>query len=826
MNENKLPSDSGDPDNTTELMLSNALQAPPVPSSLTRKIDQHFQSTWQVADWVGVQSSDDAESRLATTANRFRTIQRRAWPVVAALAGSLVLGFFVLGGSKGYAWASMLDAIAAQGVFQVGDEAVGQAVLESATDEASREKRTRQFVRVLLRQSGEHREYSVDGLRLLRQDWDREGDQIVLRVAMENARDEPIHLRLILDPDTSLPQSVQLAATESVTESANSWRRPALAMSYPSALAKPGSLTEPSRTDAVEPKADPDVMIATAPSVEPAPKPDSRSEMKKPDAHAASDLVATQSSALRLGEATKWGSVQVVHRSETEVSKLIDETLQNLWAAKGIQPVSRSSDEELLRRAYLDIAGRTPTVTEARHYLSDKDPLRYEKLLNKIVGSSDHASHLATTWRSHLIPEGMDLTAFGGREAFDRWLAERFEAGEPYDAIVRQLLLAEGRLSKSGPLLFYSAAKLDPDRLAGQTSRFFLGIRLECAQCHDHPFEAWSQEDFWSYAAFFARISRPQAELETVSTVMRVSDVDRGDVMLPETETIVPPRFLGQASADANSELENDPDAARRQSLATWLTSAQNPYFARATVNRIWSLMFGRGIVDPVDDFGTANPPISPELLDLLASQLIDSGFDLRQVTKTIAMSRAYQLSSAAVNDDAASGDSDVKQLDRLKHFAQMELKTLTAAQLYDCVTVATLLEQNDGGTNLGFQLNRFGNSSRDQFLQQFASPASNRIEYMAGIPQALTLMNGGLIGSATGVSTSGILKSLDAPFFTNEQRIEVLFLATLSRKPSDSEWELLRSAVPDDASESDRNEGLADILWALLNSAEFSLNH
>ena len=518
-----------------------------------------------------------------------------------------------------------------------------------------------------------------------------------------------------------------------------------------------------------------------------------------------------------MGETTKWQPVAVVSRGDESVLAKVDQTLATLWQDQNIRPVAPASEVELLRRVYLDLAGRTPTVTEVRHYLKDTDVNRYPKLVAKLLASADHASHLATTWRTILIPEGVDLTVFGGREAFDRWLAERLEAGDAYDSIVRKLLLAEGRLSTSGPLLFYSAAKLDPDRLAAQTSRVFLGIRLECAQCHDHPFEPWKQTDFWSYAAFFARISRPQAELATVSTVMQVRDVDHGDVTLPESTQAVPPRLLGESAI----KMELDPTAVRRQQLADWLTSPENPYFARATVNRLWSLLFGRGIVDPVDDFGNKNPPISPELLDTLASQLIESKFNLRRVLSTIALSRAYRLSSAA----SANNNVDESQK-RLRHFAQMELKSLTAPQLYDCITVATLLQQTGASTNMAFQLNRFGNTSRAEFIQQFASPVDNRIEFMAGIPQALTLMNGGLIDSATGMATSGLLKSLEAPFFTNDQRVEVLFLATLSRQPTDSEWTMLRDAVPTNASLADRNEALADILWALLNSAEFTLNH
>ena len=373
-------------------------------------------------------------------------------------------------------------------------------------------------------------------------------------------------------------------------------------------------------------------------------------------------------------------------------------------------------------------------------------------------------------------------------------------------------------MSQSGPLLFYSALKLDADQLAARTSRVFLGMRLECAQCHDHPFEAWSQEDFWSYAAFFAQISRPKGTLENVSTVMQVRDVDRGEVMLPETEDVISPRFLGN-SLQPNEEMQPLPP--RRKQLANWLTGPSNPYFARATVNRVWSHLFGRGIVDPVDDFGENNSPVSPELLDTLASQLIDSGFDLKKLVRTIAKSRAYQLSSRGNQADDAAGHIE----QRLTTFAQMNVKTLTPEQLYDCIAVATLLNQQNVASS-DYTLARFGNSQRDLFLQQFAVPATSRSEYLAGIPQALMLMNGALIAQATGETSSGLIRSLNAPFFTDQQRIDVLYMATLSRPARPRELDLFAEFIPDDATAQQRYAGMADLLWALINSSEFTLNH
>lgn len=264
------------------------------------------------------------------------------------------------------------------------------------------------------------------------------------------------------------------------------------------------------------------------------------------------------------GIPSKWQPVAVVDRPSSQVIRGIDRILEDLWEENEIEPTVPASDEELLRRVYLDLAGRTPSVTEVRSYLSDTSERRYEELVNRLLNSPDHASHIATVWRRFLIPEGVDLTRFGGIEAFDRWLADRFASNDSYDQVVRSLLLAEGRLSQSGPLLFYSAAKLDADQLASRTSRVFLGMRLECAQCHDHPFEPWTQQDFWRFAAFFSRISRPQAELETVSTVMRVRDIDRGEVMLPDTETVVPPGLPRQDTARGRRRNRRTSPATRR----------------------------------------------------------------------------------------------------------------------------------------------------------------------------------------------------------------------------------------------------------------------
>jgi hypothetical protein len=335
---------------------------------------------------------------------------------------------------------------------------------------------------------------------------------------------------------------------------------------------------------------------------------------------------------------------------------------------------------------------------------------------------------------------------------------------------------------------------------------------MEFAQCHEHFFDDISQHDFWSFAAFFARISRPRGKMEMTSPVLAVRDNQQGDVMIPESTEVVPPRLPQTAVAIADT-----PDSPpRRKVLVDWLTSPNNGQFARATVNRVWAHLFGRGLVEPVDDMRPNNPPIAPQVLETLSRDFAASKFDLRGLLRALVLTKTYQLASR-------SEDSD---LSRTLHFAQMNIKSFTAEQLYDCIAVATRQDANFAGPVNQPGLQRFADTSRQAFVQQFRAPADQVTDYHAGIPQALALMHGGLIHNATDVATSGLLKSFAAPFFTDEQRIDTLFLSTLSRYPTDAERKMMLETISAATTDTERQQALGDILWALLNSAEFTFNH
>jgi hypothetical protein len=492
-----------------------------------------------------------------------------------------------------------------------------------------------------------------------------------------------------------------------------------------------------------------------------------------------------------------------------ELSRRVDDELAALWRANGIRPVGPASDAEFMRRVFLDLTGRIPSVFEAQEFLNDSSPGRRERMVDRLLAHRDNATHLAAVWREILLPSDVDLSRVGGPIKFEEWLAERFAENRSYDQIVRELLLAQGRVAESGPLLFYAALKLNPEELAARTSRAFLGVRMECAQCHDHEI---SQHDFWSFAAFFARISRPLGKMEMTSPVLAVRDNQQGDVTIPDTNEVVRPRL-----PLSDIEVQDTPDGpSRREQLVDWLTARNNGQFARAAVNRVWAHLFGRGLVEPVDDMRPSNPPLAPELLETLARDFAASNFDLKRLLRALVLTKTYQLSSRSEENDPS----------RSLHFAQMNIKSFTAEQLYDCIAVATRQEASQAVAADQSGLLRFSDMSRQGFIEQFRAPAGQATDYHAGIPQALALMHGGLVQNATDMDTSGLLKSLAAPFLTDDQRLDALFLSTVSRYPTDSERELMLEQVAAATTEAERQQALGDILWALLNSAEFTFNH
>ncbi len=386
-------------------------------------------------------------------------------------------------------------------------------------------------------------------------------------------------------------------------------------------------------------------------------------------------------------------------RVPTAMAARIDVLISQKLQEEGVNSAPPASDAEFMRRVYLDLTGEIPTVSQAREFLADDAGDRRAKLIDELLARPGHANHMAATWMAFLLPAG-DLQRFGGGFQFESWLADKFADNENYDTIAREILLAQGQFNQQGPVLFYTALELKPEELAAATSRAFLGVQIQCAQCHDHPFDQWSQRDFWGYAAFFAQLQKPANPQQVFAT--QIADADSGDVKLPDTDEIVPASYLlGEEAKDGGG-------STRREKLAAWMTSPDNPYFARAAVNRIWGQMFGRGLVDPVDDLGPHNKPSHPQLLDELADYFIRTNFDVRRLIKTLALTDTYGRSSVSI----------ASETDRPELFAHMAIKTLTAEQFYDCLTQATARRQ--GVANQYTAAGRNFNQARLAFLSKF----------------------------------------------------------------------------------------------------------
>ena len=506
--------------------------------------------------------------------------------------------------------------------------------------------------------------------------------------------------------------------------------------------------------------------------------------------------------------------------AERQMSSRVDALLRQSWKAAGVKAAPLADDAVFLRRAYLDLTGVIPTVGEVREFLTDKRPDKRSRLIDRLLGtpgkdgskrrtgSSRHATHLANAWQHVMLPELNNNIQLRFRAAtFNTWLRNHFADNTPYDKIATELLTYTGS-TQTGPGLYYQSLEFKPEELAASTSRIFLGVQIQCAQCHKHPFDQWTQEDFWGYAAFFAQIGRPNARTRFLRAV---ADTSSGEVKLPDSQTVVKPKFLTEKET-ALSE-----GVARRQQAAAWLTSPKNPYFAKAAVNRAWALLFGYGLVDPVDDFGKHNPSSHPELLNELAADFVKHGYDLRRLFRVLAKSRAYQLSSKVTQADSYHPHL----------FHRMAVKSLTAEQIYDCLDIATAKREPVTATAYGYPQSNRPSAQKAAFLAKFEAPTQRSTEFQAGIPQALTMMNGALIAEATDRDRSDLLIAVaEAPFLTDEQRVETLFLAVLSRRPTAAERARFTGYVQKSRSSNETRKALSDVTWALLNSTEFMLNH
>lgn len=516
-------------------------------------------------------------------------------------------------------------------------------------------------------------------------------------------------------------------------------------------------------------------------------------------------------SILMLGRSLQADDVQ-------SLADMIDRQIEARWKSDGITPAPMSEDAEFLRRVSLHVGGTIPAVAEARQFLKSDAPDKRRQWVDQLLESPLYITHFSNFWTRVMMPESAtDVQASFQRPAFQAWLRQHLSNNTHYDKIVYELLTTRLSGDRSmnaamqnpeglSPIAFFTTKQIKPENLAAATSRMFLGIRIECAQCHNHPHDVWKQEQFWGYAAFFAGIERLNRGDDVVGAVKEV--FDRRELTIPERETVVQATYLDGSQPRWRS------GETSRKTLAEWMTARENPYFAKACVNRIWGHLFGVGIVEPIDDFGETNKPSHPELLDDLAADFAKHEFDLKYLIRGMTASKAYQRSSQKT--DASQSEP--------QQFARMAVQGLTGEQLFDSIAVAVgYLEPFQQPQP--FALNTGG--ARGEFLELFAPDNTSPIERQTSILQALALMNGQFVSSATNVEQSSTLSAIATfPLMKTADRIEAIYLATLTRKPRPEEVERLTRYVDSGGPEQNSRQALADVFWAILNSSEFLFNH
>ena len=503
----------------------------------------------------------------------------------------------------------------------------------------------------------------------------------------------------------------------------------------------------------------------------------------------------------------------------------IDRHLSADWKASQTTPSPEADDAEYVRRVYLDLVGRTPRVAETRAFLSDKSADKRARLVERLLDMPTFAAHFAAATRADWLPQSLNdfRTQFQGNQ-FEDWLRRQYAANTPLDELTSKVLTASVAVGQRGRVAFdrpqdgnrdeqdianfYQANDVKPENLAATVSRVFLGVKLECAQCHDHPFAPYTKDQFWQFAAFFGEFTPlPPVSPSFVGPLRPQYEFNR--LTIPNTTKTVTALYFDGESPEWSS------DRTPRRELAGWLTSAKNPYFARNLANRTWAHFFGIGIVEPVDEPGAENPPSHPELLAELAAGLIEAKFDQRVLVRAIAASRAYNLTSKQSHET----QSDPRR------FSRMPLRGLTADQIYDSFLAAT------GARDLAPRNQRFfdprNDVGRNAFRTLFQQAAVKTTESQTSILQSLMMMNGQQVTDQTSLASSDVLAAVaDAPFLDTEKRVDALFLAALTRKPTPHEREQFASYVERGGPSGDKKKALADVFWVLLNSTEFLFNH
>lgn len=477
-----------------------------------------------------------------------------------------------------------------------------------------------------------------------------------------------------------------------------------------------------------------------------------------------------------------------------------------------IQPAMLADDAVFLRRVYLDTIGTVPTADEAAEFLDSKDANKRAKLIDRLLARDEFAPFWAMKWAD--VMRGSDVTiSKRGVHNFHRYLVERFQHDKPFDEFARETLTSLGNTLNKPGANFHRVART-PEEAAETMSQLFLGVRIGCAKCHNHPFEGITQNDYYGFAAYFARVKFKGKQFMRDDEIVYLDR--RSEVRHPVTNQNVAPVAFGQSPGELG------PDDDRRVKLVEWLTDGKNPYFAKSIVNRLWYHVMGRGIVDPVDDFRDTNPPSNEELLNALADKFKSSRYRIKPVLRVILNSSTYQLSSQAAPKQSPHA------ADPARYFAHAQIQMLQAEQILDAISSATGIPERFNGYPLGTKAIDLAAGAADHaFLTAFSKPVRDSTCECArdtdpSLSQVIHMLNNPTVVNNI-KSPEGRIRRWLTSGKSAAEIVELIYLTTLSRRPKPSERTLIEQHLK---SLDNVSEGLFDVQFAVMNSNEFLLRH
>ena len=520
------------------------------------------------------------------------------------------------------------------------------------------------------------------------------------------------------------------------------------------------------------------------------------------------------------------GSEAFTTGSSDVLIKYINEQIRQGWTDNEIKSSEVADDAEWIRRVYLDIVGSIPPAEVTAKFLADKDKAKRSKMIDTLLDDDGYVRNWTTIWTNLCIGQGTPRRV--SRRGMLKFFREAFARNRPWKDVVTDIVTAEGHFEENGEVNFLLAQLQMNDEMVqatAKTTRLFMGMQVQCTQCHNHPFNNWKQSQFWEFNSFFREMAKRDYRKRDPNTGRMVDDYSElrfrnfeGNVTFEKRSGLVQvayPKFFDKAASQDAIEGYED----RRKELAAFMVEGEKPLVAAAMVNRTWGHFFGYGFTKPIDDMGPHNPATHPELLDRLTVEFVKSGFDVKQLIRWIANSEAYNLTSrfARTNevDNPAAGEMPL--------FSHMYVKSMTAEQLFDSLIIAT--EAHKSGRSNWQQSQDQRNRWLQQFVRSFGTDEGDESTTFNGtIPQALMMMNGELTNNAISAERGGYLYKVLAGRSSDAEKVRELFTATLGRLPGSRESRSALALIR--SNRANKMAGYQDLFWALLNSNEFIFVH